>query len=336
MHRRRVLQALSLAGLACTTRSLAPARKCVHRGDAVEWLGTAGEPLRVDDLVIPADLDEAWLFRGAVLDVDPRRVDVGFIDAHTHPYRRTAAGELEPDTTALLEVEQRQGITRALTMVRGTFAEQRAVVGALCHAHPWLVPIAFVQAEHDDVEGAAALLREGFRGLKFHPARSGSDADGPHMNPFMELARRARVPVQVHCATDAHSTPERLAALARRFPDVPVVMVHTELGALDKHHALDLVQGLPNVYAETSWTNPEGVLLAMARLGPRRTLFGTDATVDDRAQFEKASIADAQGQYTWSIPRVMAEVRARASPEAFTDWAWLSVVRLYGLRLKSP
>jgi hypothetical protein len=284
---------------------------------------------------MPADLDEAWLFKGAIFDVDPRRLSIDLIDAHTHPFNRAADGSIVPDSGPLLEVEQAQGVAMALTMVNGTFADQLALVGGMCQSRAWLVPLVWIEPQRDAVADVEAMLRDhGCKGLKFHPTLSAYDADGPLMDQFLELARRYRVPVQLHSATDDHATPERIAALARRFPDVSVVMVHTELGAIDKHHALSTIVDLPNVFAETSWTNPDGVLLAMQLLDSSRTLFGTDATVDGREHYTKQSIADPSGQYTLTLPEVISQVRARADPDAFANWARLTVTRLYGLRFK--
>jgi predicted TIM-barrel fold metal-dependent hydrolase len=109
-------------------------------------------------------------------------------------------------------------------------------------------------------------------------------------------------------------------------------MVHTGLGILDKTAVLQAIALQPNVYAETSWTNPESILQAMAVLDSSRTLFGTDATVDGWAHFTNQSIADPAGAYTYSIPETVAAVRAAAHPAAFENWARLTATRLYGLR----
>ncbi|HEY3444873.1 MAG TPA: amidohydrolase family protein [Myxococcales bacterium] len=297
--------------------------------------GNEDHPPRATDYRIPADVDEAWIWKGAVFDVDPRRLTIDLIDAHTHPYDRRPDGTLVADAAPLLDVERSgTGIGMALTMVKGPLADQRALLVPLCRDHPWLVPLAWIQPASDTAAEAEAMLAEhGFRGLKFHPTLSAYDADGPAMDAFLEVARRQRVPVQLHCATDQHATPERIAALARRFPDVPIVMVHTELGATDKQHALGVVQALPNVYAETSWASPDGALLAMQMLDSSRTLFGTDATVDGREQFTKRSVADGKGGYL-TIPEAIAQVRARAHPDAYANWARLTAVRLYDLRFK--
>jgi hypothetical protein len=72
----------------------------------------------------------------------------------------------------------------------------------------------------------------------------------------------------------------------------------------------------------------------MQMLDSSRTLFGTDATVDGWQHFTNKSIADPSGQYTLTIPDVIAQVRARANADAYANWARLTAIRLYDLRFK--
>lgn len=285
------------------------------------------------DYLLPADLDEAWVEKGTVFDVDPRRIPFELIDAHTHPYERASDGSLQFDAGPMLATLGAQGVGVAVTSLKGTLAEQRVRVGGMCRDNPWVVPLVWVEPQRDPVAEVEALLEaDGFRGLKFHPTVSGYPADGAAMDPFLELAARRAVPVQIHSAVDDPSRAVRVAALAARHPQVKVVLVHTELGAIDKTAAIATVRALPNVYAETSWANPESVLQIMGALDSSRTLFGTDATVDGYQHFEKTSIANPQGEYVYTVPQMIARVREWAHPDAFANWARLTAVRLYGLR----
>jgi predicted TIM-barrel fold metal-dependent hydrolase len=283
---------------------------------------------------LPGELHEAWLDHGTVFDVDPRRISIELIDAHTHPFRGKVDGKFVADAGPLVRSPS-QGIGMALTMVTGSLAEQRALLEPLVRANPWLVPLVWVKPATDSVSEVASMLDAGFRGLKFHPTIDGYNADMRAMDGFLELARSRRLPVQIHSATDDPSLPSRIIDLARRFPRVPVVMVHTELGALSKTAVLAQIREVPNIYAETSWTNPESILEAMATLDSSRTLFGSDATVDGYEHFTKKSIANPKGEYVYSIPEVIARVREQADPAAFRNWSKLNAIRLYGLRFRT-
>jgi hypothetical protein len=277
------------------------------------------------------DRRESWLESGALLDVEPRRLEGALVDAHTHPYRRESGDRFAFDPAALLQLP-RHGVRAALTMLRGPLGEQRRSLGALSRAHPWLVPLAWPRVGVDDPAEVERLLVAGFRGLKLHPYLDQRAADDPAMDPYLALARRHRVPVQVHSAADDASRPERVLALAARFPEVPVVMVHSGLGIAERGAVLEAARERPNLYLETSWVPADWVVAAIETVDSSRTLFGTDATVDGPLHYEQRSIAGPGGAPPMSVPELLAHVRERVHPAAFANWSLLTAVRLYRLR----
>jgi len=122
-----------------------------------------------------------------------------------------------------------------------------------------------------------------FVGLKLHPEMNQFAADAPEVDPYMELARRHRLPVVVHSDAEVDlASPERIAALGRRHPGVPVVLYHMGFGGPHDRaiRAVDeaVSTGAADLYLETAQASVEGVLEALRRVGPERVLFGTDAT----------------------------------------------------------
>jgi hypothetical protein len=296
--------------------------------------GSEDHPPGGGDYRMPSDWDEAWLDQGTLFDVDPDTVTLDRLDCHTHPFNRVGSS-IVYDPAPLVSLLPANGIGAALTMVGGTFAAQKAALGDLHRKNRWIVPLVWVSPADDTVAGAEDLLKNaGFRGLKFHPVIDSYPADGPLMDPFLDLAAKYRVPVQIHSATDDVAQPARIVALAKRHPDVPIVMIHTELGAIDKTATLNLIKPVPNIYAETSWTNPESILQAMSLLDSSRTLFGTDSTIDGYQMFTNQSIANPQGAYVYTVTQVMAMVQAQANPGAYANWARLTGIRLYGWRFR--
>ncbi len=279
-----------------------------------------------------ADLDEAWLDRGTLFDVDPDTLDLDLIDAHTHPLARQGGGFVYDPAPLVGQLAQR-GFQRALTSQEGPIEWQRSVVGDLCRNNPILVPLVWVDPTSQTAAEVEPLLRDaGFRGLKVHPVVDDFPADDARMDPLCVLAARYQVPVQLHSSTDDVASPSRIAALARRHPTVAFVMVHTELGALDKGPALATIRDLPNVYAETSWVGPDSILQILDTLDSSRCLLGTDATVDGWQMYTNRSIPDANGNYVYTVPAAIEEVRRRAHPGAFANWSHLTAIRLYDLR----
>lgn len=197
------------------------------------------------------------------------------------------------------------------------------------------MPIAWPRLGADRAEDVEPLLDAGFRGLKFHPHVDQRPADDPAMDPFLALARRRRVPVQVHSAADDPSRPERVAALAARFPDVPVVMIDTGLGVEDRRAVLELARRRPNLYLETSWLPADWVVAAMEAVDSSRTLFGTDTSVDGPGHWARRSLSGPAGSGSRNVPELLASVRARVPWAAFVNWTRLTAVRLYRLRFAS-
>ena len=286
------------------------------------------------DYRMAAGLGEAWLDLGTLFDEPPDRLKLGPLDCHTHPYNKSGSS-LVFDTKPLTTLLPQQGITRAISMVPGSLSGQQSAMTALHRAQRWIVPIVWVNPKSHTAAAVEPLLTQhGFAGLKFHPSVHSFAADAAMMDPLMKLAAKHRVPVQIHSAKDDNSKPWRIVALAKRHPTVPVIMIHTELGTLNKAAALNQIKGTKNVYAETSWTNPESVLQAMQALDSSRTLFGTDSTVDGMQQFTKKSIANPAGQYVYTVSAAAAQVKAKAHPGAWANWAYLTAVRLYSWRFR--
>ncbi len=131
-----------------------------------------------------------------------------------------------------------------------------------------------------------------FVGVKLHPEMNFVPADDPRVDPYLDFAARHGYPVVAHSdgQVDAAS-PARLLALARRRPQVPVVLYHT--GFQGPHApaieacAEALRDGSANLWLETAQLPPDWALRAVERVGPGRVLFGTDATFYGRGHYAR-------------------------------------------------
>jgi|GEM_PF-4251425 predicted TIM-barrel fold metal-dependent hydrolase len=317
---------------------------------SAEGLGQAGQPLLFyfhdgasgaedhppggGDYYVEPDLGEAWVHKGTVFDVAPETLSLGPIDIHTHPYNKVN-DQLVIDGKPMTTLLPAQGIVGALTMMPSSLTTQQSELDMFHQANRWVLPLVWVEPKSHSVAAVEPLLEGGlFRGLKFHPTISAYPADGALMDPFLKLAGKYRLPVSIHSATDDNATPARIVALAKRHPTVSIIMFHTELGAHNKSPAIGLIKDVPNIYAETSWTNHESVLEAFNALDSSRTIFGTDATVDGYDHFSKKSIPNPNGEYVYTIPQVMAELKKQAHPDAYANWAYLNAIRLYRWRFR--
>lgn len=139
---------------------------------------------------------------------------------------------------------------------------------------------------------SAGWTRRVFVGLKLHPEMNRFAADDPRVDPYMELCRRAGLPVVVHCDGSVEEAGAgRIHALARRHPQVPVVLYHMGFGGPHEPaiRAAEAARrtGDARLYLETAQADPDAVVAAVGRVGAERVLFGTDATYYGRAHYER-------------------------------------------------
>lgn len=126
-------------------------------------------------------------------------------------------------------------------------------------------------------------------------------ADDERLDPIMRRAAALGVPVLHHAwykATEFaynESTPAEIATLARRHPDVTIIMAHLAGGGV--RGVLD-VRDCSNVLVDTSGAQPMAGLVSYAveQLGPDRVVFGSDWPIRDfavqRARVDGADLTD--------------------------------------------
>ena len=153
------------------------------------------------------------------------------------------------------------------------------LVTGFCYLNPTLGE----RAVWREVERGVA---RGFRGLKLEIANNAREAC---MRPVMAAAERHDLLVLQHSWSMTkirqrrfHSDPADTALLARRFPNVRVIMAHlTGCGVRGVLEA----KGVDNLWMDTSGAAPEAGLVAYAveKLGAEHVLYGSDAPVRDFA-----------------------------------------------------
>lgn len=221
------------------------------------------------------------------------------VDVHTHPiFRQDGCGR--PEARRLLRRAREHGIEHVVALgdvlafgrlptaaqIRlindetwGLMREHAGFVTGFCYVNPRLGEKAVAR----EVERCA---ERGFRGIKLEIANNARDAC---MRPVMEQARRHSLVVLQHAWSmtkirqrSFHTDPEDVATLARRFPDVPIIMAHlTGCGV----RGVLAVRPCENIRVDTSGAAPEAGIVpyAVEQLGPRRVLYGSDVPIRDFA-----------------------------------------------------
>lgn len=130
-----------------------------------------------------------------------------------------------------------------------------------------------------------------FVGYKIHTSYSGTAMGEPRMAALFERMAQAPRPLLIH--TWGAAAVSALAALAARYPQLPIIVAHAGGDAWRK--AIAAAQAEPNLWLEFAMSTPERgrIERAVEALGGERVLFGTDSTLFD-PQYMLSCFAEAQ------------------------------------------
>ena len=139
-----------------------------------------------------------------------------------------------------------------------------------------------------------------------------------HTEELMKIAQKHNVPCVFH-TENGNADPKKIYDLAKRTPDVPVVLYHMNIVPSGKvgdrpeeeiqsknlqndrdkwcwdvreawnREGIDIVEQSiknkdANLYLEVSWTKPETLVEAIKRIGADRVIWGTDAPIGDNGE----------------------------------------------------
>ncbi len=220
------------------------------------------------------------------------------LDVHVHPlncFGPHRVADAREDARLLAEIGKRSGVEvmcvfslhpecpREPSMAQCREANDYAL--AMRDAEPEVFkPFCYVTPEFPD-ESAAEIERcvagEQMSGIKLWVAVRASDT---RLDPIMECARSTGAPVLQHAwrntlgGLPGESRPADVADLARRHPDVNIIMAHMNGAGL---RGFEDIADCPNVVVDTSGGDPEGGVTeaAVATLGPSRVVYGSDAAI---------------------------------------------------------
>lgn len=136
------------------------------------------------------------------------------------------------------------------------------------------------QSTVDTMEHYFAL---GFKAVKLNPLRHAYCADSEALDPILDKAEAAGVPVCIHSGHPPYSLPWQIGLLAERHPGVKVMMIHMGHGhGVYIDAALKMARKYPNIYLEMSgMPMPSKIRKAYETVGHDRIMFGTDTPFHD-------------------------------------------------------
>jgi predicted TIM-barrel fold metal-dependent hydrolase len=219
------------------------------------------------------------------------------IDIHTHPILRQDKRDMV-GAAQLIRRARDHGIVHLVALGdvlafgrSPTAAQVRRIndeTTALMQTYPdfvtgfcYLNPTLGERVVRQEIARCAAL---GFRGLKLEIANNARDEC---MRPLMEEAEARSLIVLQHAWSMTkirerrfHTDPEDVATLARRFPNVSIIMAHlTGCGI----RGVLAVKQCRNVIVDTSGAAPEAGIVeyAVEQLGAERVIYGSDVPIRD-------------------------------------------------------
>ncbi|HWJ76179.1 MAG TPA: amidohydrolase family protein [Kaistia sp.] len=210
------------------------------------------------------------------------------IDAHNHLGDRPGARQTGAELVAKLDAA---GVDKAVVFpfVEGNFTND-FVKDAYDQFPERLIPYCAVNPwERNAVDVTRQCISEwGFKGLKLHPTINGFHLADPELvDPLFRLADELGFPIIVHGASDLFNSPPEFAIMAKRFPNVALMMAHMGFfWAVDQ--AISFAAEFDNLYLETSRAPIFEIQTAVKRLGPHKVIWGTDSPfVDYEFEFKK-------------------------------------------------
>jgi predicted TIM-barrel fold metal-dependent hydrolase len=147
------------------------------------------------------------------------------------------------------------------------------------------------QAAIAELDRAINQLR--LRGLFLHPWEENFRINDARVDPLLAHCAELQIPVVIASGYPWVSEAAQVGDLARRFPDVTLVMTHggqINISGLGQADALNTLQRHANVCIETSGVYRQDFLEDVAtQVGPERVLFGSNSPyMDMRLEVERA------------------------------------------------
>jgi predicted TIM-barrel fold metal-dependent hydrolase len=216
-------------------------------------------------------------------------VDCGFeiIDAHGHlgPYRNFYIPD--PSAEGIVSILDRCGVSRAsiashLAIGPDWILGNRLTAEAVAEYPDRLIGHAVANPHQPELiraELAYAFDELGLRAIKLHPDMAAYSILGEGYRPAWEFAAERGCLVLCHTYHGSRfCDPQVFGQLAERYPQVPVLLVHSGALTAGFEGAIRLVKQYPNLYLDLSGSFITGAWIArmVREAGADRVVFSSD------------------------------------------------------------
>lgn len=221
------------------------------------------------------------------------------IDAHSHIFPQKiaekATGAISKfyeipmghmgSTEELIKSGSEAGVDKYLVFSTATTPEQVKSINDFivseASAHKEFIPLGTM---HRDFEGfeeeIERISKMGLKGIKLHPDFQKFNFDDEKLFPIYDLLEKKGMFVVTHSGDYRHgfSHPERVAKVAKKFKNMPIIAAHC--GGWSQWDIARDCLNLDNIYVDTSSTmgfsDGENVRKAIDTFGEKKIFFGSD------------------------------------------------------------
>lgn len=142
-----------------------------------------------------------------------------------------------------------------------------------CAVNPWNTNTVLDELER--------CFQSGFKGLKLHPTLCGFNLSNKQLvNPLFEIVEHYNGVVIVHGSADLYNCPLEFDRMAKRFPNVPLIMAHCGFFWQWKLAAEVAVEN-DNLYLESSRVPLFEIKKILESVGATKMMWGTDGPFCD-------------------------------------------------------
>ncbi len=207
-------------------------------------------------------------------------------DCHLSP----EPGGMNITASELVALLEENGVDRALCWLKPPYTrhleESNRTVYEAAQRYPdriigfgWANPRLGLDAAFDSVR--RCLQEYGFPGVKLNGAQDDYFIDDEELAlPVIERVAEAGGMLAFHVGADAyhHTHPFRIAKIARRFPETPMLLAHMGGVAKPNLHAaaIEFAREHENMYLIGSAAESRAILRAIEELGAHRVCYGSD------------------------------------------------------------
>lgn len=201
------------------------------------------------------------------------------IDFETYLNTNDPPAERERAIGELFDNEDAAGIEYAVVMPSPTPRPDNAALYETAHTNRRAILCCQVNPNFGDAafdEIRRARQEFGMRILKIMPSIYQVHLTGPLATRLMDTARELQMVVNIHSGSEI-SHPLAIGAVARRYPDVPILMDH--MGYREwTSDAIEAARDNPNLYLGTTIAAVEPITVerAVRELGAERVVFGSN------------------------------------------------------------